>query len=86
MTGYCRQRSVHCGLTYVIRTSLLVLLLAGCAWEPPRTDSGRIDERQVKRNIDIDITTHCRIDVENGEYLCECKIQPGDLWCFGEGI
>jgi hypothetical protein len=62
---------------------VLVLLLGSCGYQVPRTESGRIHERQVKRDIDIDVTRHCRVDVENQEYVCYCRIQPGDSWCFG---
>lgn len=56
--------------------------LSGCAIDfdsLPRTESGRIDEDQIKRDIDIDLTPNLRIDTENGELLFECKIL--DWWC-----
>ena len=54
---------------------------SGCAsYEFPRTDSGRIDEEQVKRDIDIEINEFCRIDTENGEFLCECETLG--VWCI----
>lgn len=59
---------------------LLILLLSGCAsYEFPREEDGRIDEDALKREIDIELTEHIRIDTENGEILFECEIL--EWWC-----
>lgn len=55
-------------------------MLSGCAYEMPRTDSGRIDEKQIKRDIDIDLSSKCRIDVEKERILCECRVSK--WWCI----
>ena len=50
-------------------------LLVACAYEFPRTDSGRIDERQLKRDIDIELTDKVRVDIEKQRILFECKVE-----------
>lgn len=64
----------------------LVILLAsitltGCVsdYDLPRREDGRIDERQLKRDIDIDISERCRFDIEKERILCECRIEK--WWC-----
>ena len=63
-----------------MRIGLILLMLSGCAYEMPRTDSGRIDEKQIKRDIDIDLSSKCRIDVEKERILCECRVSK--WWCI----
>ena len=59
-----------------------LLLLSSCQYlqDPPRTDSGRIDEKQIKRDIDIDLSKRCRIDIEKERILCECRVSK--WWCI----
>lgn len=42
--------------------------------DPPRTESGRIDEEQLKKDIDIYFNERCRLDVEKERILCECRV------------
>jgi len=58
----------------LVAVTALVALVA-CAYDVPRTDSGRIDERQLKRDIDIDLTDKVRVDVEKQRILFECKVE-----------
>jgi hypothetical protein len=64
-----------------IQTGWWILLVSGCAYlaDPPRDEDGKIDREQVERDIDIDLTPHWRIDLENAELLFECKIL--EWWC-----
>ena len=63
----------------------LIILLSSCSYlsDPPRKEGdGRIDDDQIKRDIDIPITRNLRLDTENQELLFECKIL--EWWCVKE--
>ena len=47
--------------------------------DPPRTESGRIDEDAVKDAIDLYINERCKFDTEDKEIVCRCQVKR--LWC-----
>lgn len=75
----------------LLRKSIAILLIAivinllywsmlSCAYQVPRKESGRIDERQIKRDIDIELTDKIRVDVEKVRILFECRVR--DVFCI----
>lgn len=69
-----------------MRLVLLLLLLSGCQAslvetlrDPPRTESGRIDEDAVKDAIDLYINERCKFDTEDKEIVCHCQVRK--WWC-----